>query len=440
MKIKNRVVLIALAGILIIGTTLRGYNLNTWPREGATFDEYAWTFLGLSLLNTGVPTSWSPHQQYKQRHIYINPRGAQFQLVTPYLEHPPLFGLVAGLFAKMNGAVDFNSVEILKIRPLALILGTISILAVYLLAQSIYGRRVGLLSSLLYAIIPSIAVGSRLVQNENFFIPLFLLSIYLLHRYIKTSIKSFFIMTALIAFFLPLAKIPWVAAPVTLIAILFYVKKYKEGMIVVGATIMVFCLFIFYGTYYDAKLFQDLWALQLARYDMGFDSIFALFTLPLLTDRLFLDGWILFGWVAWILTTKDIKRNYPIVFGLLAYGSIFIFAIPNEPGHGWYRYPFYPFLAIAIALFIKEYFNKELLLTCIFLLTTGLSMLYHVWTPVFGFSYLIYRLYLLACSIGLLPIWFSIKQVKSISSLTNWLLLGATSILSVIAIMGYNEQ
>lgn len=440
MQIKNWYVLVILTVILTIGVMLRNYNLNTWPREGATFDEYAWTFLGLSIINTGVPTSWSPHPQYTHKQTYINPHGTNFQLVTPYLEHPPLFGLVAGIFARIHGVTDFNGVEISKIRPLALFLGTVAIIAVYLFSQSVYGRGVGLLSAFLYAIIPSVAVGSRLIQNENFFIPLFLLSLYFLHRYLITSGKHFFIFALLISPLLPLAKIPWISAPLAMVAILFYVKKYKEAMIIVASTGIVIFLFVLYGTHYDAKLFQSLWMMQLSRYDMGFESLFALFTLPVLTDRLFLDGWIFFGWIAWFMSTKNLKKNYPLIFGLIVYGSIFIFAIPNEPGHGWYRYPFYPFLTIATAVFIKDYFNKELILTTIFLLVIGLSMFYHVWTPVFGFSYLVFRLYLVACSIGLLPIWFPTKQVKKISFSMNWLLLGLASLLSTIAVIGYNEQ
>ena len=48
-----------------------------------------------------------------------------------------------------------------------------------------------------------------------------------------------------------------------------------------------------------------------------------------------------------------------LVSAVLSYFLIFLTAIPDEAGHGWYRYPFYPFLIISIALFIKEYFTKK---------------------------------------------------------------------------------
>ncbi len=168
---KKYIYTIVLISILVLGLTLRAHHYSTWPREGATFDEYAWTWLGMSLWKTGVPTSWSPHSAYTNRQSYINPHGAAFTLVTPYLEHPPLFGLVAGGFAILAGERSFGGVEIPTIRLLALALGTISMYSVYLVAREVYGIDIGLLSCFLYAIIPSVAVGSRLVQNENFFIP-----------------------------------------------------------------------------------------------------------------------------------------------------------------------------------------------------------------------------------------------------------------------------
>ena len=95
--------------------------------------------------------------------------------------------------------------------------------------------------------------------------------------------------------------------------------------------------------------------LQLNRYDIYFTSIFALFQKPYLVDRFMTDGWIYFGWFAFILLlVRDLKKNYLIVLPLLSYFVVFLVGIPDEVGHGWYRYPFYPFLIMSTALFIKK--------------------------------------------------------------------------------------
>src|SRR3990172_9595436 len=125
--------------ILAFGFLLRNNNLYTWPREGATFDEYAWTWLGINLIQKQTPISWSSQPQYTNREHLIY-RGARFFLVKPYLEHPPVFGLVAGSFALLNGARDMYDIDIRTIRPLAVILGLTSIVLVFLLTRELYDR------------------------------------------------------------------------------------------------------------------------------------------------------------------------------------------------------------------------------------------------------------------------------------------------------------
>src|SRR3989344_4151727 len=169
---KFRFILLAL--ILILGLYLRSYNLNTWPRLGATFDEYAWTWLGINLI------------QYENKKAIIYQK-THFVLVKPYLEHPPFFGLVAGSYALINGAKDMFDVDISRIRGLALILGVLSIFILYVFAAEVYGYKIGLLSSFIYATIPTIVIGSRIVENENFFIPFFLLSLFLIVKFVKTK-------------------------------------------------------------------------------------------------------------------------------------------------------------------------------------------------------------------------------------------------------------
>src|SRR3989344_4025422 len=93
--------LIILFSVLLLGFVLRAHNLSTWPRLGATFDEYAWTWLGMSLIHDGVPSSWSNYAEYADFREYKEYQNATFWIVKPYLEHPPLFGLIAGAFAKL---------------------------------------------------------------------------------------------------------------------------------------------------------------------------------------------------------------------------------------------------------------------------------------------------------------------------------------------------
>src|SRR3989304_5421988 len=91
---KKNLFLSAILVVLILGFFLRSNNLYAWPRKGATFDEYAWTWQGINLIKNGIPISWSPHPQYTDKKLVIY-QDTAFYVVKPYLEHPPVFGLVA---------------------------------------------------------------------------------------------------------------------------------------------------------------------------------------------------------------------------------------------------------------------------------------------------------------------------------------------------------
>jgi 4-amino-4-deoxy-L-arabinose transferase-like glycosyltransferase len=440
-KITEKYTILVFCSILILGLGLRVHQYTQWPREGATFDEFAWTFLGLSMWESGVPTSWSPHSAYKNKVEYFNPQGARFTLVTPYLEHPPLFGLIAGAFARARGVMAFDDVNIAKIRPLAIFLGVGAIAMVYLLGRGVYGEMVGLLAAFLYAITPTVVVGSRLVQNENFFIPFFLLSLYLAHRYVQRPTTKLLAWVSLISASLVLAKIPWIASSFAVAAIFAFSKKWRATTVVLGAVALFLGGFLVYGFLWDKEVFMRLWALQLARYDMRFDSLFMLFRDPLIVDRTVVDGWIYFGWVTMVLLLiKDIKKHLPIVLGFLAYGTIFVFAIPSEGLHGWYRYPFYPFLTIATAVFIRDYMNVNYFVSALFYLVVGLSLFAESWGRAFGFSYPIMRGYIVLVALGALPGLFPQLKDNALFQRVNMLIIAILVSLSFWMVFAYNEQ
>ncbi len=425
--------------ILILGFLLRNNNLYTWPREGATFDEYAWTWLGINLIQKQVPISWSSQPQYTNREHLIY-RGAAFFLVKPYLEHPPLFGLVAGSFALLNGAKDMYHIDLKTIRPLAVILGLLSILLVYLLTKELYDKKTALVSAILYATIPTIVIGSRIVQNENFFIPMWLFALLFASKYLKTK-KSFYRnIAAVICGLLILAKIPWIAGAGSIILIFSYLKRYKDIFKFLLIAVPIGLLYFVYGLILDAKLFIDLWGLQLNRYDISFSSLYALFQKPYLIDRFYLDGWIYFGWFAFLLLLGNLKKNYFVILPLLSYFIIFLSGIPDEAGHGWYRYPFYPFLIISIALFIKEYFAKNWVLSFLFLIFTGVTLFQNTWAQVFGFSYIIFRLVILGWGLSLVPLFLPFKPFKKLGVVICYVWLIIFIMLNIWSVMLYNEQ
>ncbi len=416
---------------------LRHDRFRTIPRHGATFDEFAWTWLGINLIQKHEPISWSSQPQYNNR-IHLKYQGAAFWIVKPYLEHPPLFGLVAGSFALANGVSNMYDVTLAKIRPLALVLGALSILMVFLLSKEIYGREVGLLSALLFATAPTIVIGSRIVQNENFLIPIWLSCLYLILKYLKSGRKRFRNLAAVLAGLLSLAKVPWLVVGLSLSMILSLKDKWKDAFLVAAITTLIFSSFIIYGLVLDKELFVNLWKLQLARYDISYAGFFSIFKEPLLIDRYYLDGWIFFGWFSILFLMRDLKKNFMILIPFLAYFITFIFAIPNEPAHGWYRYPFYPFLIIATAVTLYEEFKKVSLVSVFFILLVGLSLLSNFWQSTFGFSYVVYRLFILLAAVPIIIVlWKGIKGKFPQLLMISWLIL--LIIFNIASVLSYIE-
>lgn len=441
-KIRNSHVswLVLFLGIIFLGIFLRLYNLEIWPRKGATFDEYAWTWQGMNIIQKGVPISWSPHAQYENAHSIIYQQ-THFRIVEPFLEHPPVFGLISGGFALMSGARDMYDVNISHIRPLALILGSLSILFIFLLTTTLYGRSTGLLVSLLYATIPTIVVGSRIVQNENFFIPVWLFVLYMAAKYIKGKKRIYRNIAIFLSFLLILAKIPWIAAGISLFAIFLFHKKYKDAFLVALSSTLALGVFGLYGYFYDWNLFINLWKLQSARYDITFTSIYALFQKPYLVDRYYTDGWIFFGWFSFVLLLlKNPKKNVFIIAPMISYFLIFLAGVPDEAGHGWYRYPFYPFLIISIGLFLNEYFAKNFLLTFLFLVMVGTALLGNTWEKVFGFSFVLFRIAILSWSLILIPYFPISKNRVKFPRIVSYCWIVLFIIMNIWSALIYNEQ
>jgi len=436
----KRLLLLFIGFILLISYLLRADNLYTWPRKGATFDEYAWTWQGINLIKNGIPISWSPHPQYADKKLVIY-QDTAFYVVKPYLEHPPVFGLVAGSYAMLNGANDMYQLSLEDIRGLALLLGVLSVFILFVLLAEIYDRKVAVLGAILYATVPSVVIGSRLVQNENFFIPLWLFSLYLIVKFLKNNRSIYRNLAAFTCGILVLAKVPWAAAGFSIVLIFLSTKRigdlYKFLLIFVPICLLYFA----YGFYYDKDLFLSLWGLQLNRYDLSFNSIFALFQKPYLTDRVYTDGWIYFGWFSlFLLFVKDQKKHLILISAVLSYFLVFLSAIPDEAGHGWYRYPFYPFLISATALFLREYFAKNFISTFFFIVFIGTSLLQLTWASVFGFSYPFFRLIIVSWLLVLLPYFIENKKIVKIGKASSYLWLVAFLFMNIWAVLLYTEQ
>ncbi len=357
--------------ILFGGFLLRKNGFATTPPPGESTDEYSNAWVGLSLLQIGYPVGISGLPSYGEHDFrYINVdrvfssntvMGNAMPIDRPWFDHPPMMGLMTGSFAYLKGARVFEDASAVIIRKPVLVLSVLTIGLIFWLGTLIAGARAGLLSSLFYSISPLMVINSRLVQAENGFLPLFLLSTIFIYYFEKKKQTKYLYLSAVIAGLAVLFKLSAVSVTLSSLILLVSVKQDKTVLIknitrfviVVGGFLS---LFLTYGFAYDWNLFVKTFLSNSGRkYGIGLQAVYELITISKVTGKKYLtDGWPLAGWLSILaLSFKDQLEKYKYVFvPLISYLCTYLFF--GSESFGWYRIPTYPFLFISLAILIQK--------------------------------------------------------------------------------------
>lgn len=377
---KNWLVYLLLFAIILLGNKLRTFSYAAVPHAGEVADEYAWGWLGLSLIINKYPESWSLNSYqdmvYKKINVDFiydkNPETKSFAIIKPSFDNPPLFGLITGGYAYLKGIRDFEQASVAILRRPMLKIALISTVLIFILASRFYGYGVGLLSAALYSVIPTMVISSRLALIENGYTPLFLAGLILADIYFKKRKKLIWILAVFLASLAILFKLSAISICLTLfILALFYGSKDKKFLtysVVAGITFAL-VTFIIYGALIDWPVFVSTFLQNSQRfYGAGSEILLQIITQSrITTNRFFTDGWIAFGWISLMLVTftewKKTKGGVYLTVSVLTYLTILI--VFGGESYGWYKYPLFPFLAIAIARIIQKIFESPNLLILI---------------------------------------------------------------------------
>jgi len=392
---------------LLVSFVLRSRSYWLFPPAQDGFDEFAAAWQGLSLLKTGIPTSWSFHPYYDRevakgrkldligmsitvddqtpsvgnfksfpkplllkRELEIDGFRTHFNIVQPDLEQPPLGGVLIALAPLLKGRSELAQVTLRDIRLPFIFLGVVNTLLVVLLAKRWYGSWAGLLSGFVYATVPTIVISSRLAVPENILAFLLLLFVYLLE--LKRTKLLY-----LISFIAPLIRPFGLAIPLAGAAYAFWVEKDKKKVIIyllLGA--VSFLSYFIYGLVYDQKIFMDALAFQSQRFFAGPQVFLYKFMIPRIT-KIFLDGWIVFGWLAvfFMSIINKNKKHLLLLIGLFSYVLVLTFFGGED--YGWYRTPFYTFLSMGIGYLLVRAIKKgSFFLSLLFILIPLATSLY----------------------------------------------------------------
>lgn len=359
--------------VLVFTFILRAHSYEKVPTSNH-LDEMLYAWSGINLVETGVPVSWSTLPYPARAQVYVgdvNYKGgyprASVTLYKPWLDEPPLFSLLVGWFAHINGADRNEFIPSSFIRIPMVLISTLTSIFIFLIARKIGGYWRGILAMLVYGTVPIMVFASRTAMPETLIAFLLTLMVYLLMRFWE---KPNFWWIAPVPFLVGIAGLSKPTGYFLLpLAIYFtFAKLYKDKKIHVGvkycfylvlASVPFVAAYFLYGMHYDWEIFKIIYHVQSFR-PVGFGSLAWFFITPAVDTVIVRDSWFVFCLLSaayFIFTAKDdIKRFVTISF---VYALIIVMLAGGENDLlAWYRFPSYPFLAIMGAWGIEYLIEK----------------------------------------------------------------------------------
>lgn len=389
-KIKITVVIF----ILLLGLTIRLHNYSVYPQRGASSDEYTYSFLGVSLLTKHIPISWSAFPVYNNlQHLTIDK--LYFPIVYPYFDHPPFAGIIFGGWSILFGQDSFPEVKLKTIRLASIFLSTASQLLVFLLAWRIFNFKTGVWALLIYSTTTIFVISSRVVFAENVLTPLMLLAIYFFHVF-KNKITN--VRTVILSILCGLSFWTKELGITTFITMSYFFISYKIKpkfiLLLITVSILIILSYGLYGMYYDWDLFKKIISFQGDR-DIGPKTLLYLISTPIIVNKVYFDGWYLFGLISFFLSFLDYNKNKILFVPSLIYFLLLIFSLTEEGEMGWYMIPMFPFMAIFMAKLLVESLTKRSLFILLMILIIGMYNIRYLYEAPFGLTPFVFRLFMI---------------------------------------------
>ncbi|CCI30163.1 conserved membrane hypothetical protein [Microcystis aeruginosa PCC 9809] len=343
-------------GVLItgLGFILRYYQYDSLPPYNWTQDEFAFAWSGMSLIQEGVPTSWSFLSPTDDFLVTVWEKTAvRYRFVTPWFDHPPLFGLIVGMTAILSGAKEFFDCSLTVIRIPSLVFGTLSIFLLYLLALRLTNTGVAIITSLIFSTNPNTVFLSRLAVSENLLLCLSLAVAILFLQYGEKSQKKYLYLAIVLGGLAPLVKVTGLYILGSLVALLLFQKNWRDSLIASLTAVLSFGLYYLYGWFYDFS-----WFLTTLQEHKNRFTDFAMLKNLVLPTVFFEDGWLIFSWITLLLVSRfplKISKIRLVIFPILIYTILLIFSGAQSHYYAWYVIPYYGFLFLVLGIFLDDF-------------------------------------------------------------------------------------
>jgi hypothetical protein len=383
----------ALVGVLaLVALLLRLHDDTAVPTLEDNQDPVQFAWAGLTLITRGVPYSWEVFTHSYRYDFVLHLNGSQYSITHPWLSHPPLFPLLVGSWAYLQGARDFHDVTPAMIWPVAIGLSVLSLALAYALARRVFGTPAALLGTAFLAVSPGAVLLGRAVETEALLAPLFLGALLVIHRGVSDGFSRRRVAGLLaICALMPLVKVTGIVVAGALAAILLTRGAWRLAVATVVSGVVGLGLYAAYGAFYDWTLFIAVITEWRDVYRHGVMAGLEFIADSAGVGRGFRDGWFHLGWlgVAYLAMRRPqgpgaMLLAWPCV--VYAAGVALLGEVAVQGRYGWYRLVLYPVLYAAAGLLAWEAIRKPSLpaLLLVIVLAGGTAteaVVGHQWQP-----------------------------------------------------------
>ena len=344
---------IALAAILLLAALLRFHDYALVPFHHETADEYQHAWEGWHLLHEGTPAAWStfpdryPPSQTRDFRWF----GDRYVLVRPYFDHPPLFSIPVGLLCSLAGAKGFLDCTLPVMRVIPILCSLAGLLLLYRLARAYHAsERAALLGCLVYATVPVVLLGHRLVKAENLLALLLMGAVLVLAEEGRRPPRRAAVLAGVLSALALWTKATGVAVVATVLLMLAARRRWKDAAVVAVITGAGLALYLLYVSAYDLGLFLKVLQAQGTTKWVSLDAF-----QDLLGGKVVVK-WFGRGTYLWLLLAAGVAafgRARALLLPIAVYAAVLCLNADHRVIYGWYRIPLYPFLCVAAGLYLE---------------------------------------------------------------------------------------
>ena len=360
---------VATLSVVLLGTAYRSFDYDVMPELRENGDELFAMWNGWSLLEDGTTRGWSLWPNAYDGAVSIQPVesfGDPRAVISPYFEHPPLLHVLVGAATHLGGAHHWLETKLKHGRLVPIALSALSVMLLIAVGRRLYGPGpAAYLGGILYAVLPIIALQTRVIKEEALLVPLSLGTLWFFLRWRDGGKKTRDLALASVcAGLATIAKVPAaVFVPALVMLVAMERGETRKAALAASIGLSVASLWLVFGAVIDWDVFLDTQAKQGTR-PTHWNLFPRFFDATLINHSVIGRGWILFLWLGAVASAfaRGWRESAPVTVPLTAY----LVAIAVGTGNwtfGWYIVPLYPFLCLGAGDYLARLWARPTFLT-----------------------------------------------------------------------------